>query len=162
MSEEPRTLKPTPASQWKRPAAPTQTVALPSGNVVRMRVPNVLDLLRGKGLPAPLSGKVAEILALADEEARSRVLKEDPAQVVGAFDVIDELCRFLVVEPRIAAEGEEPGEGEIALDWLSVDDRLDIIAAVVGGSAAALSFPGAPGDGALDRPTGAALPVPSE
>ncbi len=156
-----RKLKPTPASKWKRPAEETQTVELPSGNVVEMRVPNVLDLLRGKGLPTPLSGRVAEIIALADEETRGKAL-EDPEQIVGAFDVIDELCRFLVVEPRIVDEDEEPEEGEIALDWLTLEDRLSIVTAIVGEAADATPFPGEPGDGDLVGPTGEAIPGEAE
>jgi hypothetical protein len=136
-----RTAAPTPASEWKRPGEAFNTIALPSGNAVKIKQPELLELLAGGVIPDGLGGFVSEIIDAAGKGSMGQTFVKEPDKLGKMVAFMGAICRAVFVEPVIAPEGEEPGEGEIALNWLTFKDRMAVFNAVMGGADALIPFP---------------------
>jgi hypothetical protein len=143
-----RTAAPTPASEWKRPGEAFRTIVLPSGNAVKIKQPEMLELLASGVIPDGLGGFVSEIIDAAGKGGMGQTFVKEPDKLGKMVAFMGAICRAVFVEPALAPEGEEPGEGEIALDWLTFEDRMAVFNHVVGGADRMLPFPDAAGAGA--------------
>jgi hypothetical protein len=111
--------KVTPANQWREPREKGYLVTLPSGNVARMR-PVALDVMILDGtLPDLLSPIAAKTLWTETDIEEIGNIGELAA---GMAELFGHVCRASFLEPRIA-DVEDLGEGEIALDDVSFDDK---------------------------------------
>jgi len=149
-----RTAAPTPASEWKRPGEAFRTIVLPSGNAVKIKQPEMLELLASGVIPDGLGGFVSKILDAAGKGGMGQMFVKEPENLSNMVALMGAICCAVFVEPAIAPEGEEPGEGEIALDWLTFNDKMAVFNHVVGGADALIPFPDQAGAGdppALDR-----------
>jgi hypothetical protein len=98
----------TPASEWKVEESELQT--LPSGNVVRLKRPQLSGMIRRGEIPNPL------LQAAGAMEAGQ--LPDDMAQAV---ELTDLLVSLAFVEPTIALE--DPADGDLPIDKLTDADK---------------------------------------
>lgn len=115
--------KTTSAKEWREPREKGFIVTLPSGNVARIR-PVALDVMIQDGtLPDLLSPLAAKSLWTETEI-------EDIGNVAelatGMADLFGYVCRASLLDPRIADDAEDLGDGEIALADVSFDDKASI------------------------------------
>jgi hypothetical protein len=149
-----RAAAPTPASEWKQPNQQLGAITLPSGNTATIKQPELIELLAGGIIPDGLGGFVSEIIDAAGGGSMGQMFVKEPDKLGKMVAFMGAVCRAVFVEPRIAPEGEDPGEGEIALDWLTFEDKMAVFNHVMGGADNLLPFPGEAGPGAepaLDR-----------
>lgn len=110
----------TSASTWREPREKGYVITLPSGNVARIR-PVALDvMIRDGTLPdllSPIAAKSLWTETTTDEIGNVGELATGMAELFGY------VCRASFIEPRIADDVEDLGEGEIALEDVSFDDK---------------------------------------
>jgi hypothetical protein len=126
---------------------PASLRSIPSGNAATIKQPELLELLAGGVIPDGLGGFVSKILDAAGKGGMGQMFVKEPENLSKMTALVDAICCAVFVEPAIAPEGEEPGEGEIALDWLTFEDRMAVFNHVVGGADRMLPFPDAAGAG---------------
>jgi hypothetical protein len=161
MSEEYQaTGRPTPASQWKRPTPSTEVVVLPSGNEAKIRQPTLGRLVAEElflGILEKLAGNIVDA-------AGGQPPGPDIVRQVGAYDdmlkLADRLCPVVFVSPRIVSEPK--AEDEIALDWLSEEDRVFVMMHIMEGIENASSFLEISGIGGTAGPIEPPVPLPAE
>lgn len=111
---------PTPAKVWRQPREEGYVVTLPSGNIARLR-PVALDVLILSGeIPDLLSPIAAKMLW---EETDVAEIANAAELATGTAKLINHVCRAAMMEPVVAAVGEEPKDGEIALEDIDFQDK---------------------------------------
>ena len=118
----------TEASSWKRSNQPELHELPDSGNVALLRRPSVLEMLRKGEIPNPLL------------DAALQAAQGEPLSDYGeAAEFLSVMVASAFVEPRCLLDGE-PGDGEIALEWLADKDRQYVLAWVQEGLAGLAPF----------------------
>lgn len=129
---------PTPAKAWRQPREEGYLIPLPSGNVARLR-PVALDVLI-------LSGELPDLLS----PIAAKMLWEDLPDVAeianaaelatGTAKLMNHVCRAAMMEPPVAAMGEEPKDGEIALEDIDFQDKSIIFQLAISPAVAMRNF----------------------
>jgi len=130
----------TKGSAWRT----TEDVELPSGNVARLRKPDVLALIMSNGeIPDVLS---AQLLAGMQGGAAPKQIELTAENVSGLLEVVNTVTRASFVLPRIVDKPEaEMTEDEIGIEHVAFNDRVFVLKWAMGGSiAAAQRFPDSP------------------
>jgi hypothetical protein len=108
-------LSPTPAASWRKPGR-EEVHTLPSGNVVRLRRPQIMGMARRGEIPNPLIPAAIELLEGPSKPAAERTGDDTKRSSTFLFW----LCQQAFVEPRLVEENAK--EGELTYDDLSDDD----------------------------------------
>ena len=127
MSDQP--LQVTPASAWKRQ---TEIIRLPSGAVVEVQRPSVVDTIMSDGsLPDGMAKVIFDGFFNSSDSQWQPKAEDMPALA----ELMAKMCRGAFVNPRIVEAGVEPNydNGEIALADVKDIDRRAILNWVVGG-----------------------------
>jgi hypothetical protein len=106
-------LKPTPASAWRK----TELLTLPSGNVARVKDPDVISMISEDGEVPPI------FLALA-KGGKNAEKELGLAEIADMMPLLNRVATAALLEPRIAEQPQ--GEGEIALSDLTTVDKFGI------------------------------------
>jgi len=145
--------RPTRGVEWRKPREEGFTLALPSGNVARIR-PVALDvLLRQGAVPDLLTSWVAKtIYEGVDTEELDRLLGAENLveQSDEMLSLIDAICTAAFVEPRIVEDPQE--DDEIAIEDVELGDRGAVFSLAVLPAQALRSF--------LERQAAGVEPVP--
>lgn len=107
MSKEPQTTA-TSAEAWKVEEA--ELVALPSGNVAKLKRPQLSGMIRRGEIPNPLL-----------EAAGAYEAGQLPENMEQAVQLTDILVAATFVEPTVAVEGHS--DGDLSIDSLSDADK---------------------------------------
>ena len=128
---------PTPAKAWRQPREEGYLITLPSGNIARLR-PVALDVLILSGeLPDLLSPIAAKMLW---EETDVAELANAAELATGTAKLMNHVCRAAMMEPVVAAVGEEPKDGEIALEDIDFQDKSIIFQLAISPAVAMRNF----------------------
>ena len=131
----------TPASEWRKPRVEGYLVELPSGHRARIG-PVDLSILLLKGdipdLLTPLATRI--IFEGVDEEEMDQQFSIDQVldRAGETMDFINTICRAAFIEPRIVRE--DPGEGEILIEDVCIDDRSHVFSIAIHGARVLQSF----------------------
>lgn len=161
---EQQNLTPTPAHAWKGKVEVEGTdLALPSGNVARVKPLSPQAFLASGMIPDPISAMIKKAIASKQGLPPSAMkdLADDPKQLAAAMELFDRVLAYVTVEPRILmpppcsecgeyaitdkhqqmqAEGFHPyNEGErepgvLYSDMVEMDDKVFVFQWVLGGT----------------------------
>ena len=128
---------PTPAKAWRQPREEGYLITLPSGNIARLR-PVALDMLILSGeLPDLLSPIAAKMLW---EETDVAEIANAAELATGTAKLMNYVCRAAMMDPVVAAVGEEPKDGEIALEDIDFQDKSIIFQLAISPAVAMRNF----------------------
>ena len=124
--------RPTRGVEWRKPREEGFTLALPSGNVARIR-PVALDVLLRQGkVPDLLTPWVAKTIydgVDTDELEKMLSVENLVEQSDEMLSLIDAICTAAFVEPRIVEDPE--AEDEIAIADVDLADRGTVFSLAV-------------------------------
>lgn len=125
-----------------------ESMVLPSGLEVTLRKVDLMDLVAGGQIPAPLLSQIEGLSDLSEADAadNTKMLEKLPEYI----DAINALVMGCVIDPPMAAHGDDD---HLGVDELSLDDKMTIFEWASSGTAALEKFraePGADGDPARD------------
>lgn len=131
---------------------------LETGIVVRLRMVDPLSFLGSgeDGMPNPLLAVVARAMKGGAQDA-GRAAMQDPQAVGDFIKRLNGLVIKALVEPPLIEQGHADG---LSVDELSLDDKMAIFGALMGGGAAldaVKGFPGAASAGVEPAPDGEQL-----
>lgn len=136
----------TPADDWFK-GVDGQLVELPSGRVVRVRMPGMQAFLRANLIPNELLPIVMASVDPTDPKAANdddlKALQRDPKMLIKLSDAMDDIFRYCVTEPQFQplpsnADGD-PDEtlkeqGVLYVDLVDLEDKTYIFNIAVGGT----------------------------
>ncbi len=151
----------TPATEWRTSAVEGEMWTFPgSGKIVKLTRPGLRAMVaRAKQIPNPISARVVKFLVELNE---TRFEPKTDAQKATAFieetDIFVEIMRMVLVEPKLAPEGEaaNPEQGTIDPAWIPDFDYTWVVYTFLEGAMERIlpfrvaGWDGAPG---LPRPT---------
>ena len=128
----------TSVSEWKT-AAQGQLLELPSGKVIRVKMPGMQAFLTANLIPNSLMPIVLAAISEgkpADNSDMQELVK-DPQILVELSNSIDKIFLFCVVEPEVSAvpdEGVERDPDTLYVDEIDLDDKSFVFQCAVGGT----------------------------
>lgn len=151
----PKLLRATAGRAWREPRQQGILVALPSGNIARLRPVEPQALLKQGEIIDILTPLVAKILfqgadaslatieqvigdATADADGSPEQLKETIAKLADLERVCDIVCKVAFVEPRVVDDPQT--ENEIGLDDIELADKIHVFTLALRGAAALHHF----------------------
>jgi len=105
-----RPMKVTSLSDWKSPKESSILTELPSGNVVRIRRPDIAELVAADLLPDSLTPKAQAAIDKAkgkdgasdkDSKLKAEDLELKPKDIAEVLDSFARICELVVVEPLV-------------------------------------------------------------
>jgi len=112
--------KVTSATEWREAREVGFVVTLPSGNAARIR-PVAMDVMIQDGtLPDLLSPLAAKSLWT---EMDTKFIGDTAELAIGMAELFGQVCKAAFLEPRVVDDAEDLGDGEIALEDVSFDDK---------------------------------------
>jgi hypothetical protein len=134
-------MQATPASEWRKPREEGYLVELPSGRMARLGQVDLSSLLLKGDIPDFLTPTVSELLfgTVTEEQFNEDFSPEQMlARGKGYLEFINAICKASFIEPRIA--NGSPGEGEIAIEDVPLDDRSFVFSIAIHGVEVLRSF----------------------
>lgn len=118
----------TPIQDWQ--AASEEEVTLPSGKVVRLRRPDLVDLLMGNGdIPDVLTNMIVDSINGGGRK-EFEINKETLPQLIESINVI---AKAVFVEPKLWNEiYADEAQGIIPIGWVSFADKTHVFAWAMG------------------------------
>ena len=119
----------TSASKWREPREKGYLVTLPSGNVARIR-PVALDVMIQSGaisdLLSPIAAKMLWTEIDTDEFSKAEDFSEIAEMAEGMAALFSVVCKAAFLSPKIGDDAENLGDGEIAMDDVSFNDKSHV------------------------------------
>lgn len=152
------------AQSWKKSAAKSQDLEVPSGNVCLVKRPDTLKmLLQGGTIPNALMPIIKEHLATGEgteqapkDEIIARTLA-DAGALEGMVEMIDKVVVACVVEPkvlRVPEDEDDRDEDNLYVDEIDFADKVYIFSWAMGGADDLASFREEPREGVGAVPQG--------
>jgi hypothetical protein len=126
---------PTSPLVWRKPYTEGELVEFPSGNIARVKPMSLDTLIRLGRVPNVLLGLIATDLIGKTEAEAPLSTEEVTAELI---KMMDTLVLTMFMEPR--AVEEDPGEDEISVDMVSLEDKQFLMQLVLDGSHKLRSF----------------------
>lgn len=132
-------LQVTSAQTWRTQAKEGFVTELPSGNVARIRrTMNLFDMLEKGEIPNPLAGRIKEMINAGSGGIPTVTGPDADEAVPQLLDLIADQVVQIFVEPRVERQPKdwdvekqgkwEPSEGAIAIDDITMQDRMFVFA----------------------------------
>jgi hypothetical protein len=86
---------------WKRKRNETRIIELPSGQRVKVRKLNTLELLRAGATPGQLAAQVFNLLDKVDDKKQFRIDLINEKEMPGLIKLMMEYFKCAVIEPQI-------------------------------------------------------------
>jgi len=120
----------TTAKEWRDKGRETEVIELPSGVIIEILKPNLLNLVFAGTLPLSL----ANSLEAVGKRMKSGKLNDEDIQEVGKLT--NDVLIVLAVNPKVVATGTATTESEISVDDIQFSDKFDFFQQVmdVGGT----------------------------
>lgn len=136
----------TPTAEWFV-GVEGRLLELPSGRVVRVRMPGMQAFLRANLIPNDLLPIVMASINPDDPKAANdddlKALQKDPKMLIKLSDSMDDIFRYCVTEPQFQPiptnDTNEPDEtlkekGVLYVDLVDLEDKTYIFNVAVGGT----------------------------
>jgi hypothetical protein len=123
---------PTPASSWKKSGA---TLTLPSGNVMRLKNPGIMELAHQGLIPNALMATIMTSVQKGTTPTNENIM--EGLEVQDMFDMMANAIISMAVEPQIfpvPAEGEPRDPELLYIDDMDEQDKLFIWQWATGGT----------------------------
>lgn len=117
-------LEVTTAKAWREMREQGVIVPLPSGKVARLRPVGIEELVRRGKIPDDLSPMAAEVVwknTTSTEHVRALGKR--------AIDMLNIIVQSAFIEPKVV-ESDQPGEDEISIDDIDLEDKQAVFAFV--------------------------------
>lgn len=111
---------------WKRKRAETRIITLPSGQEVRVRNLNTLELLRAGATPGQLAAQVFNLLDKVDDKKQFRLDLITEKEMPGLIKLMIEYFKCAVIEPEIVSDRAKETEDNIHIDDVEMQDILHV------------------------------------
>lgn len=134
-------LAPTPASEWRKPREEGYLVELPSGHRARLGPVDLSQMLLDGRIPDLLTPFVTQMLyeGVNEEDLEKQFSPEAVLDRAGeTMELINRVCSASFLDPRVVQE--DPGDGEILIEDVSIDDRSYVFSLAIYGARALESF----------------------
>lgn len=141
-------LQPTSGKAWRRSRLAGELVKLPSGNVARLRRPDLLDMVMSGQVPDSLTPIVEKAFFEApDEQSREETGRAfvQEAGLAGFNELLRLICQAAFLEPHIMDDPQ--AEDEISYGDLDFADKMFVFTWAAGEVADLEKFPTEPDGG---------------
>lgn len=127
----------TSAKEWKKKTRSGEQVTLPTGAVVLLKKPNLIDLARNGQIPNLLASFALQGFN-GPEKTMTDIQATPKAQLLQEFgESLASVCKASFISPRITPTGEE--DDAISLSDIDMEDQIAVLGWVMGVKADALS-----------------------
>jgi len=111
---------------WKRKRAESRIITLPSGQEVRVRNLNTMELLRVGATPGQLAAQVFNLLDKVDDKKQFRLDLITEKEMPGLIKLMIEYFKCAVIEPEIISDRAKETEDNIHIDDVEMQDILHV------------------------------------
>lgn len=111
---------------WKRKRNETRIIELPSGQRVKVRKLNTLELLRAGATPGQLAAQVFNLLDKVDDKKQFRIDLINEKEMPGLIKLMMEYFKCAVIEPQIIDDRAKETEDNIHIDDVEMQDILHV------------------------------------
>jgi len=135
------TTQATPAREWRKPREEGYLIELPSGHLARIGPVDLSRLLVDGDVPDLLTPLVTQLVFEGVDEDKLEA-SFSPEQLMDrsgdAMRLINAICHAAFIDPRIVEA--DPGEDEILIEDVSLDDRSFVFSIAIYGAQILRSF----------------------